>query len=253
MSKLQRLLVTVLSGGATAAQLYSTRVLATSPLRYNKLNETSGTAIVDSSGNGYTGTYTGVDLANADSPFLPNKAPFWDGTNDYGNLHSAAFATAFNYNEFTLMLWFKMNAAGVWTDAANRFLIRLDRDASNTINIRKTTNNNELAFTRTGGGTTRSVTLGSQSDTAWVCLALSCSVAGGGLLAAGELRAYKNGAQVGSTQTGNINATGSGLTSTATTLGAATTTPALVHHGYLAHAIIWNSPMSADKLALMTV
>lgn len=251
--KLSTKLLTVLSGGGlTAAQAYDARVLATSPLRYNKLNETSGTAIVDSSTNAYTGTYTGVDLANTDSPFLPDKAPFWDGTNDYGNLYSAAFGTAFNMDEFTIMIWLKMNSAGVWSDGSIRQSIALLRNGTNYIYMRKSSVAATFQFIRDCAGVNKSINLGSQSDANWFCYAISVSIAGGGLLSAGDLRVYKNGAQVGTTQTGNIASTGTGLSSTQTTLGAVSVTPTNVHHGWLSRLMIWNRPIDAAILALMT-
>ena len=237
----------------TPATAYAARVLATSPLRYNKLNETSGTAIVDSSGNGYTGTYTGVDLANADSPFLPDKAPFFDGVNDYGNIYSAAFATAFNMDEFTILMFVKMANLGVWTDAyaAGRRSIVIQRDASNFIFIGRSAADNTLTFQRTANGTAKIITIGSLSYTDWFSVAISASVAGGGLLNAGDTRAYINGVQGGTTQTGSVAATGSGLSSTATVLGAGTTTPTRQHHGWLSQPLILNRPIDAAILALM--
>lgn len=248
-SLVQKLL---LFSGGSAAAAYAARVLATSPLRYNKLNEASGTAIVDSSGNGYTGTYTGVTLADTDSPFLPDKAPLWDGVNDYGDLYSAAFGAAFNMDEFTVLLWLKASAESVWTDGTNRFLVRLVRDGTNLIGINKPTTNSTIQLQRAGGGTTKTITVAGQSGAGWLCYALSASVAGGGLLGAGELKAYKNGAQIGTTQTSILASLGSGLSSTTTTLGAAGTAGTLVWNGWLSRLIIWNRPIDAAILALMT-
>ncbi len=252
--RLPFLMLTLLGGGTvtTAAAAYDARVMATSPLRYNKLNETSGTAIVDSSGNAYTGTYTGVDLANTDSPFLPDKAPLWDGTNDYGAIYSAAFATAFSFDEITIMLWAKVSAAAVWTDGVDRYLFRIRRDASNFFSMHRTTTNNTIEMVRAGGATTKTVTAGSQSDTGWVCYAISASIAGGGLLTAGDMRVYKNGTQLGTTQTGNISGASGVLSSTQTALGAVSTTPAQVWSGWQSRLMIWNRPIDAAILALMT-
>jgi len=235
--------------GQGAAEAYAARVLATSPLRYNKLNEGSGSAIVDSSGNAYTGTYTGVTWDGTLSPF-GEPVPFWDGANDYGNLHSAAFGTAFNLDEFTILWWFKMADVGAWTDATERYFFRVQRDSSNQLLIRKSNTNNTIALTRIGSGTSKAITVGSQSDVGDVCMALSCSIAGGGLLTAGDLRAYKNGVQLGTTQTGNVASAGSGLGTVA--LGAASLTPTNVHRGYKNNLMFFNRPIDAGILALMT-
>lgn len=237
----------IIGGGApiTAAAAYDTRVLATNPLRYNKLNETSGTAIVDSSGNGYTGTYTGVDLANTDSPFLPDKATFWDGTNDYGNLYSAAFATAFNLDEGCVLLWVKMNALAVWTDGTQRRPITIQRDVNNLVRVLRTAGiNNNLAFTRVANGVTTTINVGSLSYTDWFSVLLSWSIAGN------SLKVYINGVEVGSGVAGA--ALGSGLSSTETVLGAASTVPANVHHGWLSRSAIWARPADAAIIALGT-
>jgi hypothetical protein len=237
----------------TGSSLYSARVLATTPLRYNQLSEGSGTTIVDSGSNGYTGTYTGITWDAGQSPPMLGSVPFFDGTNDYGDLYSAAFGTAMNLDEFTFLLWLKVRAASVWTDGAARRILMISRNINNRFYIEKGSSNNNISFERTGNSTSKSVSVGSQSDTGWVCLAGSASVAGGGLLAAGESRFYKNGVQIGATQTGNIASAGSGLSSTATVIGATNTTPANIWDGYLGHLIIWNRPIDAEILALMTV
>lgn len=235
------------------SSLYSARVLATTPIAFWKLNDASGTTITDSSGNAYNGTYSGVDLANTASPVTGANAPFWDGTNDYGSLYSASFASAFNMDEGTVMIWLKVQGAGVWTDATNRHILEIQRNSNNLVRIQKTTTNNSVLFRRAGNATAKSVTVGSQSSTGWICYAISWSIAGGGLLSAGDTRAYVNGAQSGATQTGSAASAGSGLVSTVTVAGAATTTPTSVWNGYLSHVIVWNVPMTNAILALMTV
>lgn len=237
----------------TGSALYSARVLALSPMRYNKLDEASGTTMVDVGGSAFTGTYTGIAWGAGASPLQGGDAPFFDGTNDYANLYSAAFASAFNMDEYTVMLWVKMSALADWTDGVAHTFLRLQRDASNEVRLSKNSNNT-IRFLAIGGGTTKSIDLGSQSQTDWFCVALSRSIAGGGLLSAGDTRAYKNGVQAGSTQTGSVAATGSGLNSTNTALGSLLNNSATsAQKGYLAHLIVWNSPMSNDKLALMAV
>lgn len=234
------------------AEQYRIRVLATSPLRFNRLNEGAGSVMFDSSGAGYAGTYTGVTWDVTLTPF-GDAVPFWDGVNDYGNLYSAAFATAFNMNEFTIMLWFKLASLSVWTDGLEHYFYRIQRDSSNQFLVRKSNAHNTIAINRIGAGVSKSIVVNAQSDTGFVCLALSGSVIGGGLLAAGEMKAYKNGIQIGSTATGILAAPGSGLNSATTVLGAASTAPSTVNHGYLSNFIVWTRPIDNDILALMTV
>lgn len=252
LSPAQKLLL--FSGGTsvTPAQSYDARVMATSPLRYNKLNETSGTDIVDSSGNAYTGTYNGVTLGSIDSPFSPDKAASFDGVNDYGSIGSAAFNSAFNMDEFTVMIWFKVSDASVWTDGVARTFFRFFRDANNFTRIQKASGNNSLTFLRVANGVTKTHTIASQSDTGFVCLTMSCSVAGGGLLNAGDLRFYKGSSEFGTVQTGNVASTGTGLENTATTLGANSSSGAFFA-GSFSRFIIWARPIDASILALGTV
>lgn len=241
----------ILFSGATAAQLYDTRVLATSPLRYNKLNETSGTAIVDSSGNAYTGTYSGVTLASIASPFLPDNAPLWDGVNDYADMYSASFGSAFNLDEFTFSYWFKVANAGVWTDGTARRLVSFVRDSSNFFRVLRSVTNGVLTIDRNGSGTTKTISLTSLSSTAWNCFQISASVAGGGLLAAGEMKAYINGVEVG-TVAANIASAGTGLSSAQTLLGARIIPPDFVTSGYFSRFMIHNSAITTSILALGT-
>lgn len=241
----------MLGGDATAAQFYANRVLATNPLRFNKLNESSGTAIIDSSANAYTGTYTGVDLANTASPFAGDNAPLW-GTDDYGNIYSTSFATAFNPNEFTVLLWIKVSAVGVWTDATTRFLFNLRLDLNNRILVTRTVTNNQIAYRRIGNAVDKIISVSTFTETGWISMALSCSIAGGGLLSAGDTRAYKNGAQAGATATGSAAFVGSGLSSTETLIGAQSTSVPSPWSGWLAYFAIWNRPMANDILALMS-
>lgn len=233
-------LLTILGGGATPAQLYDLRVAATNLIRYNKLNETSGTAIVDSSGNAFTGTYTGVDLANTGSPFLPDKAPFFDGVNDYGALFSAAFASAFKMNEGCILLWVKVNSAAVWSDGAVRMLFEFDAGGNDRVYIRKEATNDTISFVRTGNAASKSVSH-NLSPTAYFSAMLSWSIAND------QLKAYVNGVQVGSTQTA---LTISAATITAAVLASLNTTPSQVWHGWLSRLTIWDRPADAAIIAL---
>lgn len=73
---------------------YNSEVLADSPLLYWRLNETSGTAIGDSSGNSRTGTYTSLTTAAG----LITSDADTAATNPLGSIASASWM---NTNEFT--------------------------------------------------------------------------------------------------------------------------------------------------------
>lgn len=232
----------------TGKATYALTVLATSPLRYNKLNEGSGSAIVDSSGNGYTGTYTGVTWDGTLSP-VGEAAPFWDAANDYGDLYSAAFGTAFNLDEGTIMLWIKPSAT-FWTDGLSRLLFYWDRDGNNRVYLDKPASGNRLFAQRRGNVTAKNIDVAGISNSDWFSILFTWSVAGGGLLAAGESRLYLNGVQIGTTQTGNVASSGTGLNANSVILGAINKTPSNVHHGYFSQLAVWDRPADAAILAL---
>lgn len=242
-SMLQKMLL--FSGGATAAQLYEQRVLATSPLQLLKMNETSGTTALDATGNSRTGAYTGVTLNSVASPFAPDFAPRFDGANDDLNDYTASLSTAWNWDEGCVMVWAKVSAAGIWTDGLTHQLVRFRSDGSATddITIRKTGTNNQIDLSRKANGATKAVTVTlSSPTTAWYCFMLEWSLAGD------YLKAYANGVQIGTTQTG-LGAHGvAGLLSSETHIGSANN--ALDWDGYLAYFAAWDSPADATRIAL---
>lgn len=235
----------VWSGGLSYAQ----KVLTIAPanlIGYWRLNETSGTNADDSSSQNNDGTYTGVDLANAAGPDGV-KVPYFDGTNDYCNIYSAAFNSDFNGQSGTMAIWCKVNAAAVWTDAAFRksFFVGVDV-STNYVNIDKRATNNEMIFEYKAGGVLKSVSL-TISSTAWFHLAVTWNLSGD------QMIAYLNGTQTGSTQTGLGTWAGS-LDALFCNIGARATTPVQVWHGWLAHAALWNTPLTpAQILSLATV
>ena len=110
---------------------YAQRILSIAPnniVGYWPLDEHSGTTVTDKSRQGNNGSYTGVTLNNAKGPD-GRGIPFFDGTNDFGDIYSAALNSDFNGNEGAMMGWFKVQNSGVWTDGStNRgimFYLRL--------------------------------------------------------------------------------------------------------------------------------
>lgn len=231
------------------ALTYSQRVLATAPanlIAYWPLNETSGTVADNAEGTAARdGAYNGVTL---NSSTFTNGDPvgLWDGTNDFGNVYSASLNTVLNGQEITVAGWFKVSGAGVWTDGAFRRLFILEVSVAHNISIFKRSDNNQITFIYTAANTTVSVTHGF-SQTGWVHYAITAS------LAADQMKAYLNGAQVGTTQTG-LGTWAGALVNTGCVIGARNTTPIQVWDGYLAHPAVWTTPLSAAQiLALATV
>ena len=226
------------------SESYRNRVLATNPLRYNPLSEGSGTTIIDYSGNGYTGTYSGIAWTPDFFP-LRDAVPFWDGANDKGNLYSSTFATDFNLDEGCILLWVKPNSTSVWTDATNRYFLSLEMNANNALRLYKTSTNGFLRTDRRAGGVYHNADISGVSDPYWHSYLLSWSVA------ANQLKVYRDGIQIGTTKTGLIASTGSGLGVAYCGLGSQRTDFVTgVWHGYLSHLVFWDTPATADIIAL---
>lgn len=228
------------------SSLYSARVLALSPFDYRTQREGSGPSLTDSSTNAHApGTFTGITWDAAQSPPMLGTVPNYDGANDYGT----ATIPGINLDEFTVIIWFKMSGAGVWTDATIRYFFTLQRDANNLLRIWKDTTNNQIRWRRVGSSTTKSGVAGSQSDTGWVSYTFSCSIAGNALLGAGEAKLWKNGVtELGSTLTANVASAGSG--DCTLTLGALNSTPTSVHSGPQADWVFFNTAATASLLDL---
>jgi hypothetical protein len=153
--------------------------------------------------------------------------PSWDGSNDYGNIYSAGFASAFNMAKGFISIWFRnLNPSET---GSNRFLFRVNRDANNDINFIKTTNANEYRLRYAAGGTIKDILL-TMTDTGAVHVLIDYADAASG----SYIRIRKNNVEVANQTTGIGTASGSGLLNNATTLGAALTSGALVFNGNLA-------------------
>ena len=227
---------------------YYDKVLLVDPenlIGYWTLSEPTGaTTAEDESGQDNTGTYSNVTLeADGISDGLTGAS--FNGNSSYVNIYSAALNSDFDGAEGALLIWGRVANANVWTDSTERVLAKLAADADNLVRLYRSSTNNTLGWEYKAGGTSKIVTLGSLSDTEYMQLLITWSVA------ADEVRAYRNGVQVGTTQTGLGTWAGS-LSATLCALGAANTTPENVWNGLLAHAALWTAPLDeaeADYLA----
>jgi hypothetical protein len=216
-------------GGLT----YDGKVLGTSPIAYWPLWETSGlvaNCLVNSAQNG---TYTGVTLGQ---PGIGdgNTAPFFDGTNDFVSIFSAAFNLAFNGSEGTYAGWFKVANAGVWTDGTTRYTFVLLQDVTDRIyGSRIGGINNQINHIYAAGGVTKTRGVAGLSFINWMHWAITWSAA------ADEMKTYLNGIQQGATLNGLGVWAGGPLDPTQTLIGARTNAPATLWHGYAAHNAVW--------------
>lgn len=246
---------TVLGGGGgggapqgVSGSTYSEKVNGIAPanlIGWWKMAEPSGSVSTDSSSQANNGAYTAVTLGQTGIGDGLTAASF-DGSTSFNNIYSAALNTDFNGQLFTVAGWAKVSAAGVWTDATARTLLRLRVDANNDLNIARTTTDDTLRAIYVAGGTSKNVST-TLSPTAWFHWAVTVSLAGD------VLKFYINGAQVGSTQTG-LGTWAGALTSTVCVIGAVSTVPGSVWSGLSAHVLLYNTVLSdAQVLALATV
>jgi len=188
---------------------------------------------LDYSPLGNNGAYTGVTLGQ---PGIGDglTCPLYDGVGDFNNIYSAGFAAAFNPAEGTVFGWHKVFDAAVWTDAAFRRLWTIRADATNTIDCYKTNVNNQLFFGRQAGGISDGVaTTVAGGITGFFSSALTWSIA------AGQLKVYINGAQVGATQT-TLGAWVGALGAASTLIGCLSTAGGQAWNGYHAHMGVLN-------------
>lgn len=221
---------------------YSGLILSLGPIAYWPLNDASGSAAVNQVSAALNGAYTACTLAQSQPPFT---APLWDGATSYCNIYSAGLNTAWNRDETSFALWVKPSGAGVWTDGVLRFALYLATTPGSTdaLYFYKNSANNQAILGFRIGGTTEQVTLSGQSWTSWTHIAVT------GSKTADQMKAFVNGAQVGATQTTLGVKTANALGSTLCCVGSGTTAPANVWSGWLAHAAIWNRPLTPTEVA----
>ena len=196
-------LFATLFGSPSLAQKYDAKVLATNPIAYYKLGETSGTTAVDSSGNGLDATYRNISLAQAKSPFNTN-VPAFNGTNSDVLNNSAPFRSAFDGDEGFIFGWFRVSDVDVWSDGNNHYLFSANYGFPNYAIYAyiEASPDNQITFRRNAGGQFDAVNH-TTSQTDWFTAGISWSVA------EDEFKVYIDGAQVGTTQTGLASITGS--------------------------------------------
>ena len=240
--------VVVVSGSLASDMAYTNKVIALSPIAYWPMAETSGLTMLDASGNGRNGAYKG-----AGEPLLGQTgigdgrtAPLFDGTNDFANAFSASLQGAFNGAAGTIAQWVKVSAAGVWSDGTTRRSLQFQVDALNLVRFGRGTVNNQFTVAYTAAGVTKSITVTTAAPTGWVHFAITWSAA------ADEVKVYMNGVQQGATQTILGIWLGS-LAATLTTIGANGTGGTNPWSGYVAHAAVWDSALSAAQIATLAV
>lgn len=228
---------------------YHQRILETDPIAYWIQDERVGTVSYDwvrrSQGSDQDGAYTGVTLGE---PGIGDgrTSPYFDGVNDFNNVFTATLQGRFNGVEGTAMAWARVANSGVWTDGADRYIVNLRVNAGNNLFIRRNgANNNRIRWRYEAGGIARTVDLTGPNHTDWFFVALTWSASAG---ATGEVRAYYNGVQTGAIQVA-LGAWAGNLAAGNTVIGAYSTAPANVWHGYIAHCAVWNRALTPQELS----
>jgi len=223
---------------------YRTKIrnlFGSSVIAYWELAEAGGAIAVDFV-NGRNGSYVGAD-AGVGSSQTGKLSPFFDGTNDYVNIYSAALASAFNGEIGSFLIKAKVSNISDWNDSTTREMVRILADGNNFLSIQKTTVQNNVQFRhRAAGQAAATVSTNITPLSSWISLAMTWD------RAANEMKAFFNGAQLGTTQA--MSGTWSGAPAAATTLlGSATQTPTAQWKGYLSDAILLNRVATISEIS----
>jgi hypothetical protein len=144
----------------------------------------------------------------------------------------------------TVIVPTRVTGVGVWTDTDNRWILDLEVDGENYIDILKAGANNTLLYRYEAGNVQETITQNPIAETGWMILGMTWDISAG---ATGEFRAFYNGVQEGATATGLGTWVGD-LDPTRAVLGAATTGPASVFLGDLAPVPVWSDALSPDEM-----
>lgn len=212
---------TVISTAGTIVDMYPTKVLSYSPFAYFRLNDAGLTTADNFQGNAsYDGTYGGAGWAIAGQAhtkdgFLTNRLTSSAG---HVNIYSALNG-GFDGNHGSVVCWVRSNSAAEW-DAAFGRLFYAYADNANRIQISRISS--VVSFRRFAGGADKQIDVdySVSQPTEWLCFAMTWDTSAGG---SGELKAYVNGVQVGTTQT-SIGTFSGSLDSTQCCIGATNTT-----------------------------
>src|SRR5260221_339585 len=137
----------------------------------------------------------GVTLGSAAGGHLTNAYTF-DGSNDNVNIYSTDLNGTLNPSEGSLVVWAKVSGAGVWTDGVTRYVASIQVDGNNNIILRKSSGSNLFSLIYDANGTSSRIDDSSFSPTGWEQYVITWSKSND------QVKAYVNGAQLGSTLTG---------------------------------------------------
>lgn len=192
----------------------------------------------------YSGAVSGA-AANETAPAALAKAFSFDG-NDAVVVQATRIDAPFDELSGTLGGPVRMSDPSDWTDGTVRVVARYYVDANNYIRMGKSASDNTFFFEYVAGGTTKSISVGSLSlGTDWFFPVMTWDDT------ADEFKAFINGVQVGSTQTGLGTWAG---TLTQVTIGALNAAGDNGHKGLLTHHFLENEAADpVDILEMATI
>lgn len=226
---------------------YDAKVLALNPTFYFPLTEGSGTVIRELV-NGWNGAYsaTGVTYGVA-GPGDGRTAVTFDGSAGFGNLYTAGLSAGFMHAGVgTICLFF---AAANWTATNGRVFSFTKTAGANAVYVTQNNTNDRLEYTYYAGSTAKVTSEASgQTSTVFRHVAITWDITAG---ANGELKAYINGAQVGTTQTALGTWSATDLASSLVNLGADASTPTALLAGSYARLAGYPVALTAAQLATL--
>jgi hypothetical protein len=234
---------------SVAVVTYTQKVLTlfgANVIGYWTLQDASGTVCTDVSGLGYNGAYP----ASPHTPTLGQTGigdgltcASFDGTDDCANLYTAGLAGVFDGSKGTVLIWGKVAAAGVWTDATDRYLFDIGADSLNRVYAHRTTANSAVAIAYRANNVTKLVTVTS-SSTDW----FHCGVTWD--KTADKAIMYWAGSQTGTTQTG-LGTWAGALATAQVVAGVYSTLYGNPWSGLLAHVLILNRAATPAEVAIV--
>ena len=208
------------------------------------LSETSGTVAADSSATGANGTYAASITLNATTFLDGTPAPLFDANADVITLPVATLDGPFDPTLGTLVGWYKVRAASVWTDGVSRIATSLGNNASNRVFPAKNSTANLLNFDYIAGGTTEERTA-AFSSTDWFHMAITWNKA------QDRVRAILNGVQAGADMT-TLGVWVGALANGFSAIGNFTSTGgANFWDGYIKYVGLWNTELTVAEIATL--
>jgi hypothetical protein len=211
-------------------------------MAYWPLDEGSGSVARCLVNPAQSGTAVGVTWANdSTNGITGTPAPYFDGANDYVDVHTTALAAAFNGSEGSICLWYLHDPLS-HNDATLRRLLRLTVDGTNYILIAKTgTNSNvQTDYVADGVGEISGLAL-NPLPTDWKHFGLTWSKAND------RVRYYNEGVNY-ETDNGLGNWAGNPA---AAVVGASNTVPTNPYYGWIQHPAIWDRELIPGEMATL--